>query len=478
MTVIITNQPALHSAGLISVAELDGSPSVSNIGTLKLTNNTVTDNGDGSVSISVGTGVGNGDVLGPITSIDGEVTLFSGTSGKVLRRSTLTGIVKAIAGVQTVANPGTDYLLPTGDGSGLTAMVKSQVGLSNVDNTSDVNKPISTATQTALDLKANSVSPSFTGGLSIQLQPTENVIIDARTYPRTSSTSGVLRINHTAGKTGTRPISIDVDCAGFADTHAVSVNYVATGLIEGVENHGFDFNVDTDNSTGGDLAAVCVTKTGIGLLDVSAIDTYPGVHVVNQQVGSSITADSNFIYSGGAFSSATAEFDSSGINSQIFVANTDYIYIGHATKFNLIDVAFNIVTSGAGIIPTFEYSRSGGGGWATFSPGDTTNGFRQNGVLSIPALTLWTATTVNGVTAKYWIRIRRTNAAPITPPTESAIKIYITASYGWDNSGNVNISRINVANLGVFSNNAAAIAGGLVIGDIYRTSGGTLNVVV
>lgn len=33
---------------------------------------------------------------------------------------------------------------------------KSQIGLSNVDNTSDANKPISTATQTALNLKADS----------------------------------------------------------------------------------------------------------------------------------------------------------------------------------------------------------------------------------------------------------------------------------------------------------------------------------
>jgi hypothetical protein len=37
------------------------------------------------------------------------------------------------------------------------------VGLGNVDNTSDANKPISTATQSALDLKANIASPTFTG---------------------------------------------------------------------------------------------------------------------------------------------------------------------------------------------------------------------------------------------------------------------------------------------------------------------------
>jgi hypothetical protein len=36
------------------------------------------------------------------------------------------------------------------------AVTKTQVGLGNADNTSDLNKPISTATQSALDLKANS----------------------------------------------------------------------------------------------------------------------------------------------------------------------------------------------------------------------------------------------------------------------------------------------------------------------------------
>lgn len=35
------------------------------------------------------------------------------------------------------------------------SVTKAQVGLSNVDNTSDANKPVSTAQQTALDLKAN-----------------------------------------------------------------------------------------------------------------------------------------------------------------------------------------------------------------------------------------------------------------------------------------------------------------------------------
>jgi hypothetical protein len=40
---------------------------------------------------------------------------------------------------------------------------KASVGLSNVDNTADTAKPVSTAQQTALNLKANLASPAFTG---------------------------------------------------------------------------------------------------------------------------------------------------------------------------------------------------------------------------------------------------------------------------------------------------------------------------
>ena len=43
------------------------------------------------------------------------------------------------------------------------AVTKAQVGLGNVDNTSDINKPISTATQNALNLKANAANAALTG---------------------------------------------------------------------------------------------------------------------------------------------------------------------------------------------------------------------------------------------------------------------------------------------------------------------------
>ena len=47
--------------------------------------------------------------------------------------------------------------------TGAVTLVKGDVGLGNVDNTADADKPVSTATQTALDLKAPLASPALTG---------------------------------------------------------------------------------------------------------------------------------------------------------------------------------------------------------------------------------------------------------------------------------------------------------------------------
>jgi hypothetical protein len=56
----------------------------------------------------------------------------------------------------------------TGTVGGIT---QSMVGLSNVDNTSDANKPVSTATQTALDLKAD--SSSVNAALALRMKTTD-----------------------------------------------------------------------------------------------------------------------------------------------------------------------------------------------------------------------------------------------------------------------------------------------------------------
>lgn len=62
--------------------------------------------------------------------------------------------VPGLATKEPAITAGTSGQYYRGDKSWQT-LDKTAVGLSNVDNTSDLNKPISTATQTALDAKAN-----------------------------------------------------------------------------------------------------------------------------------------------------------------------------------------------------------------------------------------------------------------------------------------------------------------------------------
>lgn len=58
---------------------------------------------------------GSGDVsTNTATSVVDEAVLFADTSGKILKRSTLTGIVKSASGVQSAATAGTDYYNPGG----------------------------------------------------------------------------------------------------------------------------------------------------------------------------------------------------------------------------------------------------------------------------------------------------------------------------------------------------------------------------
>jgi len=86
-----------------------------------------------------------------------------------LTETTISGLLKGSSGLVSGAVAGTDYEAPISTGTtsqywrgdkSWQTLDKSAVGLSNVDNTSDANKPISTDTQTALNLKYDSSNPA------------------------------------------------------------------------------------------------------------------------------------------------------------------------------------------------------------------------------------------------------------------------------------------------------------------------------
>lgn len=76
------------------------------------------------------------------------------------------GNLDAADGSICIITTGSQMWYKTSTGvNGWSLLDKSYVGLSNVDNISDLNKPVSTLTQTALDLKANlSGGNTFSGG--------------------------------------------------------------------------------------------------------------------------------------------------------------------------------------------------------------------------------------------------------------------------------------------------------------------------
>ena len=89
---------------------------------------------------------GSGDVIGPSSSVDSELALFNSTTGKLIKRASLTGLVKATSGVASAATAGTDYLAPP---SG-TAILKANSGgaLANATAGTDYVTPTGSETLT------------------------------------------------------------------------------------------------------------------------------------------------------------------------------------------------------------------------------------------------------------------------------------------------------------------------------------------
>lgn len=100
-----TGRPKL-ATGVLSVAPIDLASEVTgNLPKTRLNNGTAASAGTfwrGDEVWAAPPG-GTGDVVGPAASIDNEVVLYSGTTGKLIKRATATGRPKLTAGVQSVA---------------------------------------------------------------------------------------------------------------------------------------------------------------------------------------------------------------------------------------------------------------------------------------------------------------------------------------------------------------------------------------
>jgi len=111
-----------------------------------------------------------GDAVTSAKILDGAVT-----SAKIADGTIVNADINASAAIaqSKIADLTTDLAAkaplesPTFTGT-VAGITKTMVGLGNVDNTSDANKPVSTATQTALDAKASLAGATFTGDVTVE----------------------------------------------------------------------------------------------------------------------------------------------------------------------------------------------------------------------------------------------------------------------------------------------------------------------
>ena len=137
-------------------------------------------------------GIAAGAQVNTVDSVAGKtgvVTLVKGDVGLGNVDNTSDTNKPVSTAGQTALNLKADLASPTFTGT-VSGISKSMVGLGNADNTSDVNKPVSSATQTALNLKAPLASPTFTGTVTVPT-PSNNTDAATKAYVDQAASTGL-----------------------------------------------------------------------------------------------------------------------------------------------------------------------------------------------------------------------------------------------------------------------------------------------
>jgi hypothetical protein len=190
--------------------------------------------------------------------------------------------IKALAPVQSVASK-----------TGAVTLVKGDVGLLNVDNTADADKPVSTATQTALNAKQD----TLVSGTNIKTVNSNSLLGSGNIEISSSVAWG--------GITGT--LSTQTDLQSALDGKQATITGAATTI--DTEDLTVSRALVSDGS--GKVAVSDVTTTELGYLDgvTSAVQT---------QINSKISKYDGTTYDVNALAAVTqAEYDASVHHQQL-----------------------------------------------------------------------------------------------------------------------------------------------------------------
>lgn len=296
---------------------------------------------------------------------------------------------------------------------GAVVLGKADVGLGNVDNTSDANKPISTATQTALNAKLNLSGGLLSGALGIPLGTFSAPGLYFGGDPNTGIYSpGADQLAFSTGGTG----RLFIDSSGRVGIGTTNPREL----------------LDVTGANGKFLVVNGASSNGMTIRSTN--NTY----------------NANGYLSFEGYSNEYARFDTSG---RLLVGTSS------ASDNN----ALLKVQGNAG--------GSAGTGWLDLRRGLTTPGSgSQLGLLSF-----------SDASGNLYAYIEAyADAATGTNDYPGRLVFSVTADGASSPTEAMRIKNsriINIANTPVYADNAAAKTGGLVDGDVYRTSTGDLKIV-
>jgi len=196
------------------------------------------------------------------------------------------------------------------------------------------------------------------------------------------------------------------------------------------------------------------TSNGVPSGEIAAIGVHSYVSPVHQRIGT-YTTPSQTEYAGEKTGGGSTWAD--GVDgSEIFVQNSDEVYIGSATQFSEISVIMGVEGTKT-VTPTFWYNTAADT-WTQFYPADATDGFIQSGLIH------WNVDDISGSwtndgdpgggdsSTGYWIKIIRTAGPDPGTPTPTTVKTGTTTLWSWDENGVLTIASITVNNAYSFPN--------------------------
>src|SRR5574344_1918815 len=399
------------------------------------------------------------------TPIDGGLAIWNASTFKfeTLLASIKTGYDNAVTWISTNGSNILSHIANTLNPHNVTA---TQIGLSNVDNTSDINKPVSTAQQTALNLKANDSSVVHLAGTATNT--------GAKTFSRniTNNANEILTATTFASQNGIIYKNTDPFIHNF--------NYGNNGT---VTTDGFNtiVGIGAGNLTMGSTATSASHSSRNTFIEYnSGHNNTTGYYNSAQGAGAlqnNTTGNSNSAQGAGALQNNTTGFSNSAQGAGALQNNTTgnsnsaqgvnalrYNTTGNYNSAQGVSALQNNTTGNSNSAQGVNALQNNTTGYYNSAQGAGAGRYIANGVTG-------RTTGNNGIYLGY-------NSKASDNETDNEIVIGANAIGKGLNIvvlGNTSTTatylagKLNIGTVSEYADNTAALAGGLGVGDVYRT---------